>query len=348
MATGSVLIAGHLCVDLTPGFDAEPQITPGTLVEVDPIDIRLGGCVANTGRSLAAMGVPVSVSAAIGDDHLASLVRELASDEAFTATEFFVAPGRATSYSVVVESPGRDRMFWHHTGANAGFDGREIVFGDAVILHVGYPSLLPAMRADNGAALVALFQRARAAGVGTSLDLAVAAPFPGHGRTWDRFFSAVLPHTDVISPSLDDLRSVAPAESGVWSSGDASQLAEDLVERGAAIALVTDGPRGMHLATAGIERLRSVAGTTLGSSDWADQRRQLSASPISAGGSTNGAGDAATAGLLAALVRGASPDEAIRSAASSASRRIESATPRVVRSHRSAASPASVPRGIHQ
>ncbi len=72
--------------------------------------------------------------------------------------------GSATSYSVVVQPPGADRVFWHHTGANATYDGAGLDVSGLDLLHLGYPALLPALLTDGGAPLAALLGRARAAG----------------------------------------------------------------------------------------------------------------------------------------------------------------------------------------
>jgi hypothetical protein len=41
------LVAGHVCIDLIPGLTGPVDVAPGGLVEVGPIALRPGGCVAN-------------------------------------------------------------------------------------------------------------------------------------------------------------------------------------------------------------------------------------------------------------------------------------------------------------
>src|SRR5205823_1161954 len=108
---------------------------------------------------------------------------------------------------LVLEPPGIDRSFWHHVGANAECDGTAFELTGVELLHVGYPSLLPAMTADGGEPLVALFARARAAGITTSLDLAVVDPAsPAARLDWSALLRRVLPLVDVLSPSVADVR----------------------------------------------------------------------------------------------------------------------------------------------
>ena len=71
--------------------------------------------------------------------------------------------------------PGIDRIFLHNAGANRHFKAADIPqekLEEAALFHFGYPPLMPEMYADNGAELVSLMKRAKAAGVATSLDMA--------------------------------------------------------------------------------------------------------------------------------------------------------------------------------
>ena len=171
-----VQVAGHLCVDLVPGLlDAAP-VTPGSLTEVGPLDLRLGGCVANTGSDLAALGLRTLLVASLGDDVLAGTVSALVDAIPGADARAEIVPGATTSYSIVVQPPGTDRAFWHHVGANASFDGRQVDVAAAPLLHVGYLPLLPRLTARAGAGLVRLFQEARSAAVTTSIDMCVVQP----------------------------------------------------------------------------------------------------------------------------------------------------------------------------
>jgi sugar/nucleoside kinase (ribokinase family) len=318
MRLPKIVVAGHVCVDLIPQFAGAPAVVPGTLTPVGSLGLELGGCVANTGRALTRLGIPVAASARVGDDILGDAVTTLAEREGFASIDIRPVPGVGTSYSIVVETPGRDRMFWHHAGANGAFDGRDLDLADAGILHVGYPSLLPAMLERDGAALRELFARARQGGVVTSLDLAVATPPPDDPALWNRFLAAILPLTDIVSPSIDDLRSIAASVDPHWATASPQELAADLITRGAAVAMVTAGARGMSLATASDTRLSDAGRLLRDLAGWADVRWQLPPAPLGRIVSTNGAGDAASAGLLAGIARGLAPDAALQLAAESA------------------------------
>ena len=74
-AVHSVLVAGHLCIDITPELTAVPELVPGQLYEIGPAQLTVGGCVANTGLALASAGVPTLVCSRVGNDPLGEGLR---------------------------------------------------------------------------------------------------------------------------------------------------------------------------------------------------------------------------------------------------------------------------------
>ncbi len=319
--TGSVLsalVAGHICVDLIPELRAPPDLSPGTLVDVGPLQFRPGGCVANTGSALLALGAPARLLADTGADELGRILRHLLAAQGVETAGLRAAPEDSTAYSVVIEAPGRDRVFWHHTGANAHFDGRDLDLSRGDLLHLGYPSILPALTANGAAQLHVLLVRARAAGLTTSLDLAVVDPEGDAGHLdWTAILDTALPLTDVFTPSIADLASALGRRYG--TDPDAlSGEAERFVGLGAGVVMLTAGPDGLVLRSAPAERLqrggRALAALPPG---WGD--RELWIPPLPAPTtSTTGAGDAATAGLLYGLLAGLSPEDALMTAAGAA------------------------------
>lgn len=307
----TIAIAGHLCADVTPAVPASTRLEPGRLFAVGPLRITTGGCVANTGTVLADLGTTVRIHAVVGDDPLGRLVAdELAAHPRLVGAPT-VAEHAATSYSVVIEQPGVDRTIWHYTGANDRFDPLDVNPAGTDVLHVGYPSLLPRAIADNGAALHELLDKAKCSGVTTSMDLAVVDPESTVGQLdWDRLFDSLLPLTDVISPSLDDLTSALHC-ADTDQERSAHDLADDLIRRGAAVVAISAGSRGLILKTAGIDRLRRGGRALAGLDDaWADVSMRARPRVAVDAASTNGAGDASTAGLLYAIAAGASPAQA--------------------------------------
>lgn len=306
-----VAIAGHICVDITPAIGPSTLVEPGRLFEVGSLGIRLGGCVANTGSALADLGLPVHVYAAVGDDELGALAERQLAEHTGVHGALKIVSGSSTSYSLVIEPEGHDRTFWHHTGTNRFFDGTDIPLANFDILHLGYPSLLPHLLANDGQDGAVLLRRAREAGVTTSLDLAVIDPTSETGNLqWESILRTMIAETDIVSPSLDDLTSalhidVAPDDELI------DCLSDLLISWGAAVVAISAGERGLSLRTASAVRL-ATAGRALAehATEWADVRLHLVPQAVAAPWTTNGVGDASTAGLLYAIAGGAGPQDA--------------------------------------
>lgn len=332
---GAIVVAGHICVDLAPGLSASARIEPGALIDTGPLRISLGGCVANTGLALADLGSEVRLHATVGDDELGAIVAARIDAHERLQPALEVTDRAATSYSIVVEPAGHDRTFWHHTGANDVFTGEHLAVGDADLVHIGYPPLLPGIVAADAAALLALLDRVRRSGATTSMDLAVIDPTGAVGAyDWERILQRTLPLTDIVSPSVDDLRSALGAGAGGTAAGaaaaagaagttaalaEAAAFAELLLAWGAGVVAISAGEAGLLLRTAGVDRL-SRGGRILAplAEHWADVTLVAPPVPAARFVSTNGAGDASTAGLLFAMTCGAAPELAAELAGASA------------------------------
>ncbi len=331
----SVIVAGHVCVDLTPALDAPPVIEPGRLIQVGPLALSPGGCVANTGVALASLGIPTQLVARAGSDQLGRILVELLATSGADSSGIACLGGQGTSYSIVVDFPGRDRTFWHHIGANASFDGSGVIdrieaaarlpgTGIAAgtqdtILHLGYPTHLPALYADGGAALVRLVGAARSAGATVSIDMAEIAPgSEARAVDWESLLARTLPSVDVVKASVDDLAAMLPHRIGI----EPIAWADALVELGAAVALVTAGADGLYVRTASAARIRAAARPLRDAlADWAN--REIWAPPFAARVlATTGAGDAAAAGFIAGLALGRGPGESASLSAAAAAARI--------------------------
>ena len=328
----TVIVVGHVCVDLTPALDAPPGIEPGRLIQVGPLALSAGGCVGNTGLALASLGVPTQLVASVGADELGRALVDLLAASAADASGISRVDGRGTSYSIVVDVPGRDRTFWHHIGANAAFDGNGVVervvaagaadSGDA-ILHLGYPTHLPALYADGGAGLIRLVSAARSAGAIVSLDMAEIDPkSEATAVDWESILARTLPAVDIVKASVDDLEAMLPGRAGAGAGIAPIAWADALVDFGAAVALVTAGAAGLYLRTAPTERMGTAAQPLREAlPNWAS--RELWAPPIATHSvTTTGAGDTAAAGFLAGLAAGCGPAESASLSSAAAAARI--------------------------
>ena len=61
-----VIVAGHICLDITPLFPSEKIekvadiMLPGKLIEMGGVDVHTGGAVANTGLAMKILGADVT------------------------------------------------------------------------------------------------------------------------------------------------------------------------------------------------------------------------------------------------------------------------------------------------
>ncbi|MDD3214557.1 MAG: carbohydrate kinase family protein [Eubacteriales bacterium] len=332
----AVVVAGHICLDITPALDGvnagtlESLLRPGKLVRVGAADVHTGGCVANTGMALQLLGVSTRLIARVGADAFGALVRKLAcaSGAECALTEDAES---ATSYSIVLAPPNVDRIFLHHAGANERFtqaDVPDAQLAGARLLHFGYPSLMPHVCRDNGAELYTLFSRAKSLGLMTSMDMAAIDPHAEAAKTdWSALLQAVLPQVDCFLPSAEEvcfmLDRPRHAEWLARANGqdvtdaldihaDVAPLAETLLAMGAKIVLIKCGARGIYYRTAAASAIGSLP---LSTEAWADREGFQPAYRARKVVSATGAGDASIAAFLASLLERLPPETCVSRAA---------------------------------
>jgi sugar/nucleoside kinase (ribokinase family) len=332
------VVAGHICLDITPqmpagGTSVSEVFRPGKLINVGPATVFTGGTVSNTGLPLRRLGVNVHLMGKCGDDMIGRLLVDCLRREAPGAERGMqVVPGENTSYTVVINPPGIDRMFLHCPGANDTFAAADIdlsAVAKAGLFHFGYPPLLARMYADAGAELAGVFRNVRATGATTSLDMACPDPASPAGKAdWSAILSATLPLVDIFTPSVEELtfmlrrrtfdHLVVAQAAGKELLGEIDgellcELGEKCLELGAAIVLIKCGYLGLYVRTAGRGRLEHIGRAKPGKvAAWANRELLEPSYRVEHIVSTTGAGDCAIAGFLAAYLRGADLDDALR------------------------------------
>ena len=204
-AKASVVVAGHICLDITPDFPnikidkVDDMLVPGRLIQMGSVDVHIGGCVSNTGLALKILGANVSLMGKIGNDDFGSIVSDqIKSHNAINSMS--ISGEEDTSYSVVIAPRGIDRIFLHHSGANNYFYEQDLDFDiikDARLFHLGYPPLMKSLYADGGSELLKILQRVKSLGVATSLDMAAVDENDEAGKVdWEAILEKVLPYVD--------------------------------------------------------------------------------------------------------------------------------------------------------
>lgn len=193
-----ILAGGNWIVDHVKTITRWPA--EDTLVSVLRQSSSNGGSPYNILVDLARLGAafPLAAVGLVGDDENGRAILADCRAHGIDASQLRITPEAATSYTDVMtaEKTGR-RTFFHQRGANALLDVKHFDFSatSARLFHLGYILLLDRLDevADGRPRAAEVLQRARAAGLQTSLDCV--------SEDSGRFQSTVLPvlpHVDVL------------------------------------------------------------------------------------------------------------------------------------------------------
>jgi len=331
------VVAGHICLDVHPDLSGsareafEKIFVPGRLIEAGPVTYSTGGAVSNTGLALNRLGIATRLVGKVGNDLFQQIVCQIIASYGENLTQGMIIDASAnTSYTIIINYPGVDRIFLNYPGANDIFEARDIPFEfleQARLFHFGYPPLLRSIFLNDGVQLEMIFRQAHQMGVTTSLDMAFPDPSSEAGQAdWRSILKSVLPHVDIFIPSVEEIlfmmRRQTYEEMCATIGGPnilplitpelLSDIAQELMEMGARIVGLKLGYRGLYLRT-GNPRLIKLMGRACPSNPdtWASKELWAPCFKIAVAGTT-GSGDATIAGFLAALLRGLSIEESLR------------------------------------
>jgi sugar/nucleoside kinase (ribokinase family) len=332
------VVAGHICLDLTPRFGATGAASmgeifvPGRLVNMGEICFSTGGPVSNTGVALHKLGVDVKLMGKIGKDHLGIFVLRLLSE--IDAEECMaMVEGESTSYTVVIVPEGFDRVFLHNPGANDTFGADDIDYGSVArsrLFHFGYPPLMRRMYENGGEELIKIFKRVKALGVTTSLDMSLPDEQSDSGKAnWEGILRRLLPYVDIFLPSVEEamffidrpaykkLASAARGRDALLGldMNGLRPLGGKLLGFGAKIVAIKCGIKGYYITTANEDALKAMGRAQPGdASGWAGRELIEESFHVDKEVSATGAGDSSIAGFLSAYLRGMSIEGCIRTA----------------------------------
>lgn len=334
------IIAGHICLDITPKFPGEKQsdlarlLLPGKLIQMGEADIHTGGAVANTGLAMKLLGADVSLMGKTGTDAFGDIVCGIL--QKYDAVGGMIRlPQESTSYTVVLAVPGIDRIFLHNPGANDTFcadDISEEVLRETALFHFGYPPLMRRIYEQDGSELVKLFRKVKGAGCATSLDMAFPdADSPAGRADWKEILKRVLPLTDFFVPSAEELCYMLDRPRfAQWqeraAGGDITEildvdrdirpLADVCMAYGAKVLLIKCGASGMYYRTADEKTLSGVGSRVeLDAEAWKTREgfeRSYVPERVLFG---TGAGDTSIAAFLTAVLEGETVEQCMHMAA---------------------------------
>jgi sugar/nucleoside kinase (ribokinase family) len=343
------IVAGHLCLDIIPSFtvdlgdDPSAYLIPGRLTEVGPATLCTGGPVSNAGINLHKLGVCTQLMGKIGDDAFGKVILDIVKGYDLDLAQGMITDSReSSSYTVVIDPPGVDRIFLHDPGANHTFgadDVRYALLAEARLFHFGYPPLMARMYADGGRELSEIFRNAKETGITTSLDLSMPDPAGMSGRAdWRLILTRTLPHVDLFVPSVEELFFMLRRERfeqltaqvgaiNVLSSLTVEEivsLADEVLAMGTKIVLLKAGMRGIYLGT-GMALSGMGRGAPKDRVAWSQRQLWSPCFRPDVVVSTVGTGDAAIAGFLAAVLRDTLPVLALNMAVATGASCVEEA-----------------------
>ena len=337
-----IVVAGHIALDILPDMSMlNPQqvIEAGKVYEIGRVSYSTGGAVSNTGLALYRLGVKVDLLATVGDDWVGqAIIDYVRGFGAGLGDNIQVVPGGASPYTVVIEPKNHDRTLLTNTGVYNDYDLDNIDLdrvAAAKLFHLGYPTLLPRLYRDDGEGFLGLLSAVKDKGVITSIDMSLPPPDSASGRAdWRSILRRCLPYIDVFVPSIEEIMFMLRRRDLEQWGGNLfdrltadylAGLAEELLSLGVGIAGLKLGERGLFLqAATDATRLEFLTAINQSASSWAGVQTWQPAFQVDVSGTT-GAGDAAYAGLLAAMLRGLGPSECARRACAVAGCNIEAA-----------------------
>lgn len=327
------VVAGHICLDVIPTLSGVVLFRPGQTVEAGPVVFSTGGAVSNTGLALHKLGISTRLMGKVGSDLFGQEILQIVESHGPGLSEgMVIVPGESSSYSIILSPPNADRMFIHAPGCNATFGADDIhydMLGSARLFHFGYPPLMERMYANNGAELATIFQRVKAMGITTSLDLSMPDPNSAAGHAdWHAILGATLPYVDIFLPSAEEILWMLrrPIFDQIATKSDTgrpldqlepeiiSELGQALLDMGAKMVGLKIGDRGLYLHTASSEALAQMGrGQVPDLIAWSDRELWAPCFMTQVNGTT-GSGDATIAGFLMGLLRGMAPEDTLQAA----------------------------------
>ena len=328
------IVAGHICLDVFPTIVADTIVfKPGQTVEAGPAVFSTGGAVSNTGLALNKLGIPTGLMGKVGSDLFGQAILQILESHGSGYSDgMVVVPGESSSYSIIISPANADRMVIHAPGCNATFGADDVHYATLEgvrLFHFGYPPLMERMYINEGAELATIFQRVKAMGITTTLDLSMPDPNSAAGRAdWHAILGATLPNVDVFLPSAEEIllmlhrelfdqytaNPLASRPLELMEPEIFSELGQLLLDLGAKIVGLKAGERGLYLRTASASALATMGGCEVKDvASWSNRELWSPCFATQAVGTT-GSGDATIAGFLMGLMRDMSPEETLQAA----------------------------------
>ena len=334
-----IVAAGHTCLDLIPAFTIEEKVdkmtdvlVPGKMINMDKCVVVGGGPVTNAGVSIRRLGVKTELIGKVGNDDFGQQILRWYEEHEGHFEGIQVVAGESTSYTIAICIPGIDRFYLHHCGANDTFGYDDMNF-DLVrrskLMLFGYPPWMEKLYENKGDELTRILKKTKELGTTTLLDLSLPDVNSRAGQIdWLAILNDWVPLTDIMVPSAEEIfyflykekflkkkANLGPKESVLdhMTVSEISEIGNDLIKIGTAIAMVKCGHRGLYIRTANIDRLKKLGAAGCADlENWANRELWFPVYEEEKFVGALGSGDSAIAGFLAAFVWGCTIESCLK------------------------------------
>ena len=275
-----------------------------------------------------ALGVEAAVLTIAGDDFHGDELERIYADQGIDTTLLMRKSEVTTALAVLPVFEAGGRGCWVDLSANDQLTPEAMLGAlsepsaaplrrSVRAVHVGYPHLLSGLQGDALRewlrAAAALLSSDSEAGEeadlrgGPLLSVDVNGATLGEFADADRVLDPAYPLIDMLHANLEEachITGVTPAPEEADASVETLRaLVAPLLASGVAVVAITLGANGAFVAvTEDAERLRRTDALAQGAAAWCGAHVLLPALPVDGELNANGAGDAFTAGLLAAML----------------------------------------------
>lgn len=244
----------------------------GRLNLVDRMELHSGGCAANTGVSLAKIGVKTAVIGKVGTDGFGDFLIQVLQKHGIDTRGVKRDEKEATSATMVMVHSDGERSFLHYIGANAALRLEDVemdIVRESKVLHIAGALVMPGI---DGEPTAELLRRAKEMGIITSFDTVWNT-----SSGWMNTVRPCLPYVDYMIPSIEEAKMLT-------GRSEPEDIAQVFLDHGVKVVGLKMGERGCFIRSAEVKL--------------AIPRYQVQAMDAL------GAGDAFAAGFLTGLVKG--------------------------------------------
>lgn len=231
----------------------------GRLQLVERMELHSGGCAANTGVSLAKIGIRTAVIGKVGNDGFGDFLVQVLQKHGIDTRGVKRDEKEATSATMVMVHSDGERSFLHYIGANAALHLEDVdmdIVRQSKVLHVAGALVMPGI---DGEPTAELLRRAKEMGIITSFDTVWNT-----SSGWMNTVKPCLPYVDYMIPSIEEAKMLTGKE-------HPEDIAQVFLDHGVKVVGLKMGERGCYIRTAdakiSIPRYQVEAVDALGAGD---------------------------------------------------------------------------------